>query len=146
MLINYSSIIKQADLLDKISEDAESIAETANEVVCSVKACGTDIRHGNVQRTLEFLQEATLNNKIVGMMLENLQSNVNSYILSLVPQQESSTEEKAPAEQQKTETSKQNQPLEQVTALVDAIKTLKDLQSQAAANTTPEKRGQMTPS
>lgn len=124
MLAYYTTIVKKEDLVKKLTEDGNSISSLANDLVCELKSFTASCSNRDVETSLESINASEQLLKTVIATFNNLKSNYESYVSSLVPkvEQKEQTEEKIPEEKVVKPESEQD-----IASLMEAVKTLKDL-------------------
>ena len=128
MLAYYTTLVKKESLLDRLKLDADELAVVANDLVCEIKIAANSCKDKNVENLLSSVAQAEDLLKIVSAMLDNMKNNTHAYVASLSPQQESEKQE----QNVKQETSSTSP--DKLASLVDAIKSLKEMQSSIGTN------------
>ena len=134
MLAYYSSLLKKEELLKRLGEDASALAEIANDLVCEIKTAAVSCKNRDVETILTSISQAENLIKIINAMLENFKNNTNGYVTSLVPQQEKQLKE----EEQEEKQAGPQAATDKLTNLVDALKSLKEMQSSISSNENPK--------
>ena len=126
MLAYYSSLVKKEELMERISLDAEQVASLANDLVCDIKTAAAASKGKDIETLLDSLEKAQDLVKIINAMLDNLKNNSVAYVSALIPQkqQEQNQEQQEPAKESK----KESAPEEQLTTLVETLRSLKEMQ------------------
>lgn len=142
MLAYYSSLVKKEELMERISLDAEQVASLANDLVCDLKVFASACKNKNIETCMESIKSTEEYIKIVEAMTQNLKSNLEGYVLSIIPsrqeqyiqeRQENPPEEKQDPKSNALENSlnisqeKTPPDLNQISTLLEAIKSLKDM-------------------
>jgi Sec-independent protein translocase protein TatA len=129
-LAYYTTLLKKEEILKRLGEDASVLAEIANDLVCEIKTTAAACKNRDVETIISSTSQAENLVKVVGAMLDNLKGNTNAYVNTLVPQQEQSEQKEATQEKQDASQAAS----EKLTSLVDALKSLKEMQSSIGAN------------
>jgi Sec-independent protein translocase protein TatA len=129
-LAYYTTLLKKEEILKRLGEDASVLAEIANDLVCEIKTTAAACKNRDVETIISSTSQAENLVKVVGAMLDNLKGNTNAYVNTLVPQQEQSEQKEATQEKQDASQTAS----EKLTSLVDALKSLKEMQSSIGAN------------
>jgi cell shape-determining protein MreC len=124
MLAYYTSIVKKEDLVKKLAEDGSNLSSLVNDLVCELKSFTITCSDRDVETSLERIAASEQLLKTVIATFNNLKSNYESYVSSLVPkiEQTEQAEEKIPEEKVVKPESEQD-----IASLMEAVKTLKDL-------------------
>jgi hypothetical protein len=124
MLAYYTSIVKKEDLVKKLAEDGNNLSTLVNDLVCELKSFTISCSDRDVETSLERIAASEQLLKTVIATFNNLKSNYESYVSSLVPkiEQTEQAEEKIPEEKVVKPESEQD-----IASLMEAVKTLKDL-------------------
>ena len=133
-LAYYTTLLKKEEILKRLGEDASVLAEIANDLVCEIKTTAAACKNRDVETIISSTSQAENLVKVVGAMLDNLKGNANAYVSTLIPQQEQ-------PEQKEVLQEKQDAPqaaTDKLTSLVDALKSLKEMQSSIGANESPK--------
>jgi hypothetical protein len=132
MLAYYTTLVKKESLLDRIKLDADELAVVANDLVCEIKIASNSCKDRNVENLLSSISQAEDLIKVVNAMLDNMKNNTHAYVAALNPRQEAKKQE----QQDKEEPSEVKS--DKLTSLVDAIKSLKEMQSSIGSNESPK--------
>ena len=124
MLAYYSSLVKKEEIIERISLDAEQVASIANDLVCDIKTAAAASKGKDIETLLDSIDKAQDLVKIINAMLENLKSNSVAYVNALIPQQAQEQKEEEPTKEQKKEI---DSP-EQLSTLVETLRSLKEMQ------------------
>jgi len=124
MLAYYTSIVKKEDLVKKLAEDGNNLSTLVNDLVCELKSFTISCSDRDVETSLERIAASEQLLKTVIATFNNLKSNYESYVSSLVPkiEQTEQAEEKIPEEKVAKPESEQD-----IASLMEAVRTLKDL-------------------
>jgi cell shape-determining protein MreC len=124
MLAYYTTIVKKEDLVKKLAEDGNNLSSLVNDLVCELKSFTISCSDRDVETSLERIAVSEQLLKTVTATFNNLKSNYESYVSSLVPRTEQveQAEEKIPEEKVNKQESEQD-----IASLMEAVKTLKDL-------------------
>lgn len=129
MLAMYSSLIKKEEISDRISKDAEDLVSVANDLVCELKMIAAYSKNKNIESSLEHCQSCEKLLNVVDAMFRNLNMNLNSYARSLIPQVEEKSQEIDKEQEPETKPSEPVPPVENLSALLEAVKTLKEMKN-----------------
>jgi len=124
MLAYYTSIVKKEDLVKKLAEDGSNLSSLVNDLVCELKSFTITCSDRDVETSLERIAASEQLLKTVIATFNNLKSNYEAYVSSLVPkvEQKEQAEEKIPEEKVAKPESEQD-----IASLMEAVRTLKDL-------------------
>lgn len=128
MLAYYTSIVKKEDLLIRLSEDLDSLAELSNELVCEIKVAAVTCKNKNIEDTIEKCRKAEELSKIISAMIKNVSSNLEGYLETLTSSstQKNNDEEK---QQQSLDPKEPAQSDNQLGSILEAIKSLKEMKA-----------------
>jgi len=124
MLAYYTTIVKKEDLVKKLAEDGNNLSSLANDLVCELKSFTISCSDRDVETSLDSINASEQLLKTVMATFNNLKSNYESYVSSLVPKVEQTQQVEAEKEEEKTTKPEAEQ---NITSLMEAVKTLKDL-------------------
>jgi len=124
MLAYYTTIVRKEDLVKKLTEDGNSISSLANDLVCELKSFTASCSNRDVETSLERIALAEQLLKTVTATFSNLKSNYESYVSSLAPRTEQTEQEGEKNVEEKVTKPESEQ---NITSLMEAVKTLKDL-------------------
>ena len=124
MLAYYTTIVKKEDLVKKLAEDGNNLSSLANDLVCELKSFTSSCSDRDVETSLDSINASEQLLKTVMATFNNLKSNYESYVSSLVPKVEQTQQVEAEKEEEKTTKPEAEQ---NITSLMEAVKTLKDL-------------------
>jgi len=124
MLAYYTTIVKKEDLVKKLAEDGSNLSSLVNDLVCELKSFTITCSDRDVETSLERIAASEQLLKTVIATFNNLKSNYEAYVSSLVPkvEQKEQAEEKIPEEKVAKPESEQD-----IASLMEAVRTLKDL-------------------
>lgn len=126
-LAYYSTIIKKEELLDRLADDISEAANSANDLVCHLKVASSSSKSKNVADLLAALASAQELIPAISALVENLNSNAVGYVKTLVPQDKEEAKQEEETKRVLTE-EKVKPEAEQLSSLVDAIKSLREMQ------------------
>lgn len=140
MLAVYSSLVKKEDLIERIRLDAENLANMTNDLVCELKVVAAACKSKDAETLLSSTEQAENLSRIVGMIATNVRNNSISYINSLIPKLDNNlttAEQNQTLVEDNSEEKNQNEQQDkadpaQITSILEAIKSLKEMKNQFA--------------
>lgn len=127
MLAYYTTIVKRADLLSKLSEDSVNVASVANDLVCKLKSFSSSAANKDVEETSLNIKEAEELSKIVSAMVDQLKNNYDGYLNSLVVVDKKQEKETQASEEPSILQETKQPDQTQLSSLLEAIKSLKEM-------------------
>jgi hypothetical protein len=132
MLAYYTSLVKKEDLVRRLSNDGKELSSMSNDLVCLVKEFVNSCDTRDLENAQKLILEAEELSKVVSTMTSNLKSNYESYLFSLLPQR--TVEEEKETEEKQENVSSQTPDTKQLTTLLEAMKSLKEMKDSLGEN------------
>lgn len=132
MLAYYTSLVKKEDLVRRLSNDGKELSSMSNDLVCLVKEFVNSCDTRDLENAQKLISEAEELSKVVSTMTSNLKSNYESYLFSLLPQR--TVEEEKETEEKQENVSSQTPDTKQLTTLLEAMKSLKEMKDSLGEN------------
>ena len=80
MLTVYSNLIKREEVLSRIGDDIQSLANLLNDITCEIKVASAACKNKDIEASINAMNDSEQLFKAAGAMIENVKGNLTSYV------------------------------------------------------------------